>query len=275
MKGSNQVGPSAGPKLGLGVLVVLAVALVTYGAPAPAQINGVAPSVTSIPMSHFLPNPRPSVTSLGPFGYGPRSSYNVGGAPNIYKYPYHQFPYTRTRGYGRGGYGYGGYSVPYYLPYDTSGYGYDYVAGSDLYSGPPIGPNDPTLHIVVEQPPIARRDLAEYPQPEAVGPADSTPAAAPRDDRPVEPTVLVFRDGHKQEVSNYAIMGQVVYVFDDHAKKIALADLDVPATIKANDDRGLEFKLPPPAPVKKKDSHQNTPASDPSKPSSVAALALP
>ena len=272
MKGSNQFGPSARPKLGLGALAVFAVALLTYAAPALAQINGVAPSVTSIPMSHFLPNPRPSVTSLGPFGFGPRGSYNVGGAPNIYKYPYNQFPYTRTRGYGRGGYG--GYSVPYYLPYDTSGYGYDYVAGSDLYSGPPIGPNDLTLHIVVEQPPIARRDLAEYPQPEAVGPADSA-AAAPQqhDDRPVAPTVLVFRDGHKQEVSNYAIMGQVVYVFDDHAKKIALADLDVPATIKANDDRGLEFKLPPSAPVKKKDSHQNT--SDSSKPSNVAALTLP
>jgi len=274
MKGSTQLGPSARPKVRLAALGAFAVALVTCTAPTLAQINGVAPSVTSIPMSHFLPNPAPSVTSLGPFGYGSRNSYNVGGAPNIYKFPYHQFPYTRPRGYGRGGYGYGGYYTPYYLPYDTSGYGYDYIAGSDLYSGPPMGPNDVTLHLVVEQPPLARRDLAEYPQPEAIGPAASAPPAPQHDDRPVEPTVLVFRDGHKQEVSNYAIMGQVVYVFDDHAKKIALADVDVPATIKANDDRGLEFKLPPSAPVKKKDSHQ-TPTSDSSTPSSVAALTLP
>ena len=40
-------------------------------------------------------------------------------------------------------------------------------------------------------------------------------------------------------------MGQTVYVFDKRTQKIALADLDVPATIKANDDRGLEFKIPP------------------------------
>ena len=39
-------------------------------------------------------------------------------------------------------------------------------------------------------------------------------------------------------------MGQTVYVFDKRTQKIALADLDVAATIKANDDRGLEFKIP-------------------------------
>ena len=62
--------------------------------------------------------------------------------------------------------------------------------------------------------------------------------------KPGEPTVLVFRDGHQQEVTNYAIMGDTLYVFDQAHKKIALADLDVPATVKANDDQGLEFKVP-------------------------------
>ena len=56
--------------------------------------------------------------------------------------------------------------------------------------------------------------------------------------------MLIFRDGHRQEVSNYAIMGQTVYVFDAHAQKIALSDLDVSATVKANDDRGVEFHIP-------------------------------
>ena len=37
--------------------------------------------------------------------------------------------------------------------------------------------------------------------------------------------MLIFRDGRKQEISNYAIMGQVVYVFDEHTKKIPLTDL--------------------------------------------------
>ena len=35
-------------------------------------------------------------------------------------------------------------------------------------------------------------------------------------------------------------------------KKISLADLDVPATVKANDDRGMEFKVPAQKPAPKK-----------------------
>ncbi len=47
------------------------------------------------------------------------------------------------------------YSIPYYYPVDNSAYGYDYVGdgGPDLYSGPPLGTYDPSLHIVAEQPP--------------------------------------------------------------------------------------------------------------------------
>jgi len=72
---------------------------------------------------------------------------------------------------------------------------------------------------------------------------DSGAEGAP-DATPIDPTVLVFRDGHQQEVSNYAIMGQMVYVFDNRIQKIALSDLDVAATVKANDDRGIEFHVP-------------------------------
>jgi hypothetical protein len=66
----------------------------------------------------------------------------------------------------------------------------------------------------------------------------------PRDDMPAEPTILVFRDGHRQEIANYAIMGQTLYVFDGHKQKIGLGDLDIPSTVKANDDRGVDFRLP-------------------------------
>ncbi len=57
--------------------------------------------------------------------------------------------------------------------------------------------------------------------------------------------MLVFRNGKQQEVNSYAIMGDALYVFDQGRKKIALADLDIPATMKANDERGVEFRLPP------------------------------
>jgi hypothetical protein len=61
----------------------------------------------------------------------------------------------------------------------------------------------------------------------------------------VPATVLVFRDQHKQEVVNYAIVGQMLWNFaPEHTQKIPLSDLDLPATIKANDERGVDFRLP-------------------------------
>jgi hypothetical protein len=61
----------------------------------------------------------------------------------------------------------------------------------------------------------------------------------------VPATVLVFRDEHKQEIRNYAIVGQTLWNFaPEHTQKIPLSDLDLPATTKANDERGVDFRLP-------------------------------
>ncbi len=58
-------------------------------------------------------------------------------------------------------------------------------------------------------------------------------------------TVLVFRDEHKQEVSNYAIVGQTLWNFaPGHTQKIPLSDLDLPATTKANEELGVTFRVP-------------------------------
>jgi Ni,Fe-hydrogenase I large subunit len=70
----------------------------------------------------------------------------------------------------------------------------------------------------------------------------------PRDKQRTEvvpDTVLVFRDQHKQEVQNYAIVGPTLWNFaPQHTQKIPLSDLDLPATTKANDERGVDFRLP-------------------------------
>lgn len=58
-------------------------------------------------------------------------------------------------------------------------------------------------------------------------------------------TVLIYRDGHAEEVGNYAIVGKTIWVFnEERAKKIPLADLDLPATKRDNEDRGIDFVLP-------------------------------
>lgn len=58
-------------------------------------------------------------------------------------------------------------------------------------------------------------------------------------------TVLVFRDQHRQEIQNYAIVGQTLWTFaPQRTQKIPLSELDIPATQKANDERGVDFRLP-------------------------------
>ena len=60
-----------------------------------------------------------------------------------------------------------------------------------------------------------------------------------------EKTELVFRDKHVEEVQNYAIVGQTLWILNgQRARKIQLDQLDIPATKKANDDRGVDFQLP-------------------------------
>jgi len=61
----------------------------------------------------------------------------------------------------------------------------------------------------------------------------------------IPPTLLVFRDQHKEEIRNYAIVGQTLWNFSpQRTEKISLANLDLPATEKANDDRGVTFRIP-------------------------------
>src|SRR6266536_2631849 len=58
-------------------------------------------------------------------------------------------------------------------------------------------------------------------------------------------TVLVFKDGHALEVLNYAIVGSTLYdLSEGRTRKVALAELDLPATVKQNDSRGVDFRVP-------------------------------
>jgi hypothetical protein len=58
-------------------------------------------------------------------------------------------------------------------------------------------------------------------------------------------TVLVFLDGRRKDVKNYAIVAEYFYDLTDRLpKKILLASLDLDATIAANEERGVDFRLP-------------------------------
>ena len=76
--------------------------------------------------------------------------------------------------------------------------------------------------------------------------AQLTPAPRrPSAEENVPTTILVFRDGHRSEVRNYALVGQTLWVFtEQRARKILVSDLDVEATRRVNSDRGVEVPLP-------------------------------
>jgi hypothetical protein len=64
------------------------------------------------------------------------------------------------------------------------------------------------------------------------------------------PATFIFRDGHHEESADYSIISGVIYARGDYwttgywSKQIPLAQLDLPATLKANQDRGVPFRLP-------------------------------
>jgi hypothetical protein len=67
----------------------------------------------------------------------------------------------------------------------------------------------------------------------------------PQTEPKFQPTELIFRDKRTEEIQNYAIVGQTLWVLNaERARKIPLADLDIAATQKANEDRGIEFEIP-------------------------------
>lgn len=68
--------------------------------------------------------------------------------------------------------------------------------------------------------------------------------------RELPPAVLVFRDGHKEEITRYTIVGSTIYTSADYwnsgswTKKVPIAELDVPATLELNRERGAHFSFP-------------------------------
>jgi hypothetical protein len=64
------------------------------------------------------------------------------------------------------------------------------------------------------------------------------------------PTLLIFRDGHREQVPGYAIVGATLYANEDYwqsghwTKNIELSALNIAATVQANHDNGVKFLLP-------------------------------
>lgn len=80
--------------------------------------------------------------------------------------------------------------------------------------------------------------------------AASPPIAQHRAQPELPPAILIFRDGHHEQASEYAIVGGTLYATGDYwqsgywTKNIQLTALDIPATLHANHEAGIKFVLP-------------------------------
>jgi hypothetical protein len=72
----------------------------------------------------------------------------------------------------------------------------------------------------------------------------------PASSNAISPAVLIFRDGHRAEVSAYTIAGGALYASSDYAttgswnQKIELSALNLPETIAANTSSSHPFRIP-------------------------------
>ena len=202
-----------------------------------AQINhGVPPTGAVHPFTGPVRPPTATPVLSGAHGFAPHDGFAPHASrPSIHHDGdgHHRYPYPYL--------GYGalyGYGMPYADDPNAGDQGYDATDDSNYQGGPTIfdrrGSGAESYVPPVENVPAPHAEQAE----------NSAPDPQPQ---PVQPlTVLVFKDGHKLEVGNYAIVGTTLFdLTPGHPRKIALADLDLDATQKQNEDQGIVFQLPP------------------------------
>ncbi len=233
--------------------VLLALALLATMAV--AQVNGVPASVTSVgtPGRSFAPGVPASVTSLGPLGFQVPPGFAT---PLIPAAMGHRPPFFNVNvgsnglELGRQHHLRGGGFAPAFVPYPVAyPVAYPYPVTPDMYVNGEEQPEQaeepepPGLTIFDRRPVVA---LQPDPRSQAVQ-AESAPTAAvaePEPAREQDPTLLVFKDGHQLEIRNFVIAGDKVIELTPEYRKIALDDLDLDATVKENDARGVDFHVP-------------------------------
>jgi hypothetical protein len=162
------------------------------------------------------------------------------------------------------------FGAPYFYSGYYDSYGFDYPVPPPTTRPVPVPQVAPAPQIQVKNEPLADSALLELRGntwvrvtdfSESSGPV-STPAhssAVSKETPPVQslavskempPAVLVYRDGHTEDVSSYSIIGPIIYTDADYwtdgkwTRMIQIADLNIPATLKQNQQRGVKFDLP-------------------------------
>jgi hypothetical protein len=239
------------PSISVSVALFAFFAISLLSLAALAQVNGAPASVTSPGFGGRAVNgPPASVTSLGPQGYTPvpRPPFIVG--TGVHHGGNHDGHHGNGNGDGHSHHrdnsnavGPVWYAVP--VPYAVESApaedqseavpeedDADYQGGPTIFDRRGYGERS-YVPPVKQAAPAHPAEHAEM-DPPAVDP-----------DPPLPPTLLVFKDGRTVEVGNYAIQGSTLFdLTPGHRRKILIADLDLDATRRQNDERGVTFQLP-------------------------------
>lgn len=200
------------------------------------------------------PNPVPGAPLFGPGATVTSGSFSPVFPPPLHGLRRHGRGGFGNHGFGHNGFGRNGFGrfdtpfapawafsptlVPVPVPVDADGNPID-------MNDPPAAEDEAPAYTVFERRSRSAVPLTMYSEDRsASNDMASEPAPEPAvPDQP--PTVLVFRDGHQMEITNYAIQSGTLFNLSDKGpRKIALADLDVDKTVKANDERGVDFTVP-------------------------------
>jgi len=162
------------------------------------------------------------------------------------------FPHSQQRGNFSRGYYPVAYFDPlawdYLYPSDDSVPAQPYVVVLQPPAAPfvPEPPSPPAHALLIELQGDRYVEINEEdPQPRAATRSQSPPPASWRQD-----ALLIFRDGHREQVSGYAISGGFLYATANYYtegtwnRKIELSSLNLPDTVSANQSRGINFQLP-------------------------------
>jgi hypothetical protein len=123
------------------------------------------------------------------------------------------------------------------LMIELQGDRYVQVSGDEM-SGTQVGPETETE--IVDPMPEALRRQQRW--------SGTAPPSVPTKEFP--PAILVFRDGHREQVSDYTIADGILYAHSDYFtigswnRKIELSSLNLGETLKSNQSQGVRFQLP-------------------------------
>jgi hypothetical protein len=202
------------------------------GATSPGHAGGTlhsaTPSVSGTP--HFQPPAAPQPGRQGHWPIGTPNRPPVPSTGNRTHYPtvYAGYPWLVP-------YAYYGAPLAYGAPYADDGRDVENPAQQAEYGvEPPI-----------DYSPEAPNTVAAANAPSPFRPAYEAPVEPP----PVHAqpaTTLIFKDGRPSaQVHNYALTGSTLYALDGEShQEIPLSEINIPATVEANQKAGVDFALP-------------------------------